>query len=225
VRFSVQGAAERTAVDLTVRQLVIAGWTGRDTVALQHHIAELRQLGVAAPSSTPIFYRVSAARLLTRPVIEVTGENSSGEVECVLVQFDGRLYVGVGSDHTDRSVESYSVAIAKQVCDKPIAADLWDFADVREHWDDLLLRSWIVVEGERVLYQEGSVSALREPADLIVRFAGEQGLAEGTVMFCGTLAAQGGIRPSRRFDFELEDPVLRRRIRSGYDVLTLPLVE
>jgi hypothetical protein len=157
--------------------------------------------------------------------MEVIGENSSGEVECVLVEFNGRLYVGVGSDHTDRTVERHSVAIAKQVCDKPIATELWDFADVRGHWDDLLLRSWIVAEGERVLYQEGSVSALREPADLIVRFAGEPGLAEGTVMFCGTLAAQGGIRPSRRFDFELEDPVLRRRITSGYDVLTLPLVE
>ena len=38
-------------------------------------------------------------------------------------------------------------------------------------------------------------------------------------MFGGTFAAKGGIRPASRFEFELEDPVLKRKIRHGYDVI------
>ncbi len=42
-------------------------------------------------------------------------------------------------------------------------------------------------------------------------------------MFGGTFAAKGGIRPASRFEFELEDPVLKRKISHGYDVVTLPV--
>ena len=38
-------------------------------------------------------------------------------------------------------------------------------------------------------------------------------------MFGGTFAAKGGIRPADRFEFELEDPVLKRKIGHGYDVI------
>ena len=41
-------------------------------------------------------------------------------------------------------------------------------------------------------------------------------------MFCGTLAAHGGVRPTRDFAFELEDPVLGRKIGHAYTVRTLP---
>jgi hypothetical protein len=43
-------------------------------------------------------------------------------------------------------------------------------------------------------------------------------------MFCGTLAARGGIRPSEVFAFELEDPVLGRKIHHQYRVQNLPLL-
>ena len=43
-------------------------------------------------------------------------------------------------------------------------------------------------------------------------------------MFGGTFAAKGGIRPADRFEFELEDPVLKRKIRHGYDVIVLPVL-
>jgi hypothetical protein len=110
------------------------------------------------------------------------------------------------------------------MCDKPIAGELWAFDEVKGHWDELRLRSWVVDGRERTLYQDGSVAALRPPTDLIARFAAEDRLADGTVMFCGTLAARGGIRPAARFEFELEDPVRSRRIQSGYDIIALPVV-
>jgi hypothetical protein len=213
---------------VAVRHAVIAGWTGRDKAAVEHHIAELAALGVKRPATTPIFYRVAAARLTTDEAIEVSGTTSSGEVEFVLLQTAGRLWVGVGSDHTDREVEAYGVTVSKQMCDKPIAARFWDFAEVAGHWDRLILRSY-AIEGDRTsLYQEGPVTAMLDPAELIAGYdAGSVGggvLPEDTLMFCGTLAALGGVRPSDRFEFELEDPVLGREIRHGYDVVTLPVL-
>ena len=97
-----------------IETAVVAGWTGRDRGAVEEHIAELEALGVARPSSVPLFYRVSASRLTTAREIETTA-SSSGEVEAVVLRHDGRLWVGVGSDHTDRELESYSVAVSKQV--------------------------------------------------------------------------------------------------------------
>ena len=221
VRLSVSGGQERT---FPVACAVMAGWTGRDAVALQTHIRELQEVGVSPPSSTPIFYRVSANRLTTALAIEAIGDRTSGEVEFVLIQSEGRLYVGAGSDHTDRAVEAYDVAVSKQLCDKPVAPVVWDFTDVAPHWDRLILRAWTWDQQQRVLYQEGPVSAMRAPADLIERFAGGNALPDGTVMFGGTLAARGGIRPSPRFEFEIEDPVRQRRIRHAYDVVSLPMV-
>ena len=43
-------------------------------------------------------------------------------------------------------------------------------------------------------------------------------------MYGGTFAAKGGIRPADRFEYELEDPVLKRFIRHGYDVIALPVL-
>jgi hypothetical protein len=44
------------------------------------------------------------------------------------------------------------------------------------------------------------------------------------VMFCGALAAIGGIRPAERFEVVLDDPVRGRRLQHGYDVHALPIV-
>jgi hypothetical protein len=43
-------------------------------------------------------------------------------------------------------------------------------------------------------------------------------------MFCGTLAAKGGIRPGSVFRMELEDPVLKRTLRHEYRVKVLPVL-
>lgn len=204
-----------------IRHAVIAGWTGRDKVALEKHIAELEELGVPRPASTPIYYRVAAARLTTADAIECTGPDSSGEVEFVLVEAGGRRFLGVGSDHTDRKVETYGITVSKQMCDKPLAPVLWALDEVLPHWDSLVLRSFAVIGGERVLYQEGPVAAMLPPLEILAGYA--PGFGEGTLMFCGTLAAHGGIRPAERFEFEIEDTVLGRTIRHGYDVSVLPV--
>src|SRR4051812_49509408 len=117
--FTVETDGATRLMPVPVRQAVVAGWTGRDPVARDRHIAELEAIGIARPASTPIFYRVAARRLTTAKSIEVSGRNSSGEVEFLLFAAGGRTYVGTGSDHTDRKVETYSVTVSKQMCEKP----------------------------------------------------------------------------------------------------------
>lgn len=206
-----------------VANLVIAGWTGRDSRAVEAHVRELEALGVPRPRTTPIFYRAAAARLTPAPVVDVTGKHSSGEVEIFLFQTSGQLWVGVGSDHTDRNVEAYNVTVSKQMCDKPVATSLWRFDDVADHWDDLILESRIVEDGQTVIYQQGSAAAMLPPAALIERYAGNSGLDDGTVMFCGTLGVNGAVRPASQFSFSLNDPVLGRTIAHSYAVQTLPV--
>jgi len=211
--------------DVGIDDAIVAGWTGRDPAAVEKHIRELEALGVKRPASTPIFYRVAAARLTTGSEIEVVGTGSGGEVEFVLLQHDGRLWVGTGSDHTDREVETYGVTVSKQMCDKPLAPVFWAFDEVAPHWDRLTLRAHVIESGERKVYQEGPVTAMLAPLDLIGRYLSPAGhLPENSLMFCGTLAARGGVRPTARFEFEIEDPVLGRKIAHAYSVRALPLL-
>src|SRR5258707_9112672 len=165
--FSIDAQDATTPLTLPINQAVIAGWTGRDPVARDKHIAELEAIGIVRPASTPIYYRVAARRLTTEDSIEVSGTESSGEVEFVLIGWQGRIFVGVGSDHTDRKVETYSVTVSKQMCDKPIAPVLWELEDVAGHWDKMILRSHALAGGTRVLYLEGTLDNLLPVEDLI----------------------------------------------------------
>jgi hypothetical protein len=222
--FTIDAQGTTTPLTLAIDQAVVAGWTGRDPVARVRHIAELEAIGIARPATTPIYYRVSARRLTTEDVMEVCGGNSSGEVEFVLIGWQGRIFVGLGSDHTDRKVESYGVTVSKQMCDKPIASVLWELEEVIGHWDRMILRSHAWIEGKRELYQEGTLDAMLPVSELIARGFADGKLPDGCAMFGGTFAAKGGIRPASRFEFELEDPVLKRNIRHAYDVIELPVL-
>ena len=157
--FTVEDKGAGTPLTLAIDKAVIAGWTGRDPVARDKHIAELEAIGIARPATTPIYYRCSACRITLADRIEVSGGDSSGEVEFVLIGWQGRIFVGCGSDHTDRKVEAYSVTVSKQMCDKPVASVLWELEDVIGHWDKMILRSWALIDGARVLYQEGTLDA------------------------------------------------------------------
>ncbi len=199
---------------MEIRELVIAGWTGRDERSLRKHIRELEELGVKPPKTTPIFYRVSANLFTHSNEIQVSGPDTSGEVEFVLLQ-GSELRVALGSDHTDRKAETIGVSLSKQLCAKPVSRESWRYDEVKPHWERLVLRSW--TDGK--LYQEGPVTAIRSPEDLMSRYP----LKTGYAMFCGTLAALGGIRGGERFTMELEDPVLKRKLSHEYRVHVLPV--
>jgi Protein of unknown function (DUF2848) len=206
-----------------IDNLVVAGWTGRNVAALGAHIKELQALGVAPPKTVPIFYRNSAALLTTSRSIQVVGDKSSGEVEFVLYSLDDGLWLGIGSDHTDRHAETINVTMSKQICPKPVGPRLWSYAEVKPHWEKLTLRSFVLGEdGKYRLYQEGSVANMRSPEELIRIYTSGNTLAGGTAMFCGTFPAHGGLSYSSSFQMELEDPVLNRKMTHGYKVIRLP---
>jgi len=214
--------AERANDLRAVRQLVIGGWTGRNAAALEAHIKELEALGVRRPKSVPVFYRVAASLLTTDDSIEVMGTHSSGEVEFVLYAREDGMWIGVGSDHTDRKAETIGVTLSKQMCAKPVGPRLWRYDEVAPHFEQLVLRSFIWVGRERKPYQEGPVTTMRPPEELTRLYSGGRSLEAGTAMFCGTLAVHGGIVPADRFDMELEDPVLGRKLTHSYRIVPLP---
>jgi hypothetical protein len=207
---------------VAIRNLVVAGWTGRNTEALEAHIKELEAVGVKRPKSVPIFYRNAVSLLTTAPEIQVVGDKSSGEVEFVLYSLADGMWVGVGSDHTDRKAETINVTLSKQMCAKPVGRTIWRYDEVKPHWDKLMLRSFVPGEGGRRLYQEGPVTNMRSPEELIKLYTGGDRLEPGTAMFCGTFAVHGGISSSGTFDMELEDPVLGRELTHSYRIVSLP---
>ena len=214
--------SERKLDGAEIDSLVIAGWTGRNVEALEAHIKELEAIGVKRPKSVPIFYRVAYSLMTTAMAIEVMADKSSGEVEFVLFALNDGLWLGVGSDHTDRKAETVGVTLSKQLCAKPVGATLWRYDEVKPHWDKLKLRSTVPDGAKRRLYQEGPVTNMRSPEELIKLYTGGDKLRAGTAMFCGTFAVHGEISYSGTFDMELEDPVLGRKLTHGYKIVSLP---
>ena len=226
LRFEVDGG--RT-IELRPRRLVVAGWTGRDRAAIQHHIEELGRLGVAPPSAVPLYYRLAHALLTQDETVEALGASSTGEAEPVLVRAEGRWWLTVGSDHTDRDAEAWSVAGSKQMCAKPLGRSAWVWAEVEAGADAMQLRSEILENGDWVAYQEGALARIRPLAELLAGLPADVVVEDGLVMFCGTLGAipdaEGrGVRPAAAMRVEIVDSVRGRTLRHEYRVTTLPMV-
>lgn len=210
-------------VETDIKQFIIAGWAGRDMHAIEHHIEELEALGVPRPSAVPLYYRVAANQLIQDEQVQVIADGSSGEAEVLFFTHEGQTIVSLTSDHTDRQLETHSVALSKQLCVKPVGRTAWLFDDVKDHWDDLILRSWVVENGTNVLYQEGPLALLRLPEDLVQGYCQSPALPEGFAMSCGTVGAIGGIRTaSTVFMMELHDPKLGRSLTHRYETERLP---
>ena len=75
-----------------------------------------------------------------------------------------------------------------------------------------------------MLYQEGALTGMLPPLDLIAREFGDAGMPDGAALYGGTFAAIGGIRPAAQFDYELVDPVRNRSIRHGYAIHSIAVL-
>ena len=223
IEFDFLGVGDEFTETLFLNELVIAGWTGRDKEAMEEHMVELEDLGISRPKTTPIFYHLAPYLLTQSATIPVIGSDTSGEVEFFVLSHKNILWVGLGSDHTDRKLEAYNITFSKQTCAKPISKVLWRYDDIAAHWDEVSLFAYVKESGNKVLYQEGSVNSMLSIENLLGKFNSlTKSLPEQTLMFCGTLPVQGGIRPTREFEIELVDPVLNRKIRHQYKVVSLP---
>ena len=213
-------------LELHPASCLIAGWTGRDSEKVAEHIEELASIGVPRPSTTPLFYHAQVSALCQSAQIQVLGHATGGEAEPVIID-DGRmLWLGLGSDHTDRSLEVTSVAYSKAVCAKPLARAAWRLDEIQNRLDSLRLTSEISSDGvEWTRYQDGLLSLIRPLADLIAGApTAERGRLEPrTVLFCGTVPCIGGVRPTPWFRAGLEDPESGRRLTLEYRVQALPI--
>jgi len=207
----------------TADRLVCGGWVGKDRQALQEHIDELSRLGIQGPRRVPIFMNFSAYLLTTDDEITVVSDQSSGEVEYVLLCQGKEIWVTAGSDHTDREVETKSIPGSKQMYAKFLAPECWPYPDVKNHWDRLILRCWVHKGIERILYQEAPLSSILSPEELLEKLPREGDMQKkGIVLFSGTIATKGGLIYGDAYELEMEDPVLQRRLKGQYKVHVLP---
>jgi hypothetical protein len=183
---------------------------------VQSHIEELEKIGVKAPAEVPAFYRVRAGLLTTMPILKSIGSHSTGEAEFCLMNIDDEVYVSVGSDHTDRVVETRDVTLSKQICGKPVSAQCWRLADVIDHWDTLELRSFITVDGLERPYQDGTVAEILHATDLLEQVRSAGLFQRGDVVFGGTIPIIGELCASDAFRAELHDPILGRTLICTY---------
>lgn len=206
--------------DFQIKSIVNAGYTGRDQKAVQKHIDELKEIGVPAPDKIPVYFVKSPNLMTTDDGFYAVDKENTGEVEYILLIAENGIYVGVGSDHTDRELEKTNIPKGKQMCPNFISKDVWKYDDVKEHWDDLELRAWIYGEN-KVLFQETTLKSFMSPEELMERIKKLCGgkLDVGTVIYSGTVAAKiDGYPFSKTFDTELFDKKHNRKLTCGYNI-------
>lgn len=201
-----------------VEKIICVGFAGRNKQAVLDHIVELEKIGVKRPDSVPTLYPCANLLITQEDKIQVIGGENSGEIEFALLFEEDDVYVSLCSDHTDRSLETVSIEKSKQVCPKPIAKTLWKYSEVKDHWDEMVLRSWVTVKGKEELYQEGKVSSILKVEDIIDEIDKRVGKRKGLAVFSGTIATHVGLVYGENFRAELEDPVLGRKITLNYAI-------
>lgn len=211
-------------VTLEIDRVINAGYSGRDEEAVQDHIDELVEDGIAAPDSVPTTYELAPYTLLSDPgSIQVVGNATSGEAEFGLLLAGEDAYVVAASDQTDRELERESIQMAKQVAPNVISRRAWRLSDVRQHWDDIEIRAWNTVDGERRLYQETTLESILEPEEILDIIRDRYGSSlDGTAVLSGTVATvSGDLTPGSVFEVELHDPVREQSLSVTYTVDTL----
>jgi hypothetical protein len=222
MKFSLIKGDKAQSLELPINRIYCIGYAGRNQAKVREHIDELAKIGVAAPPRTPTVYPVSTYLLTVQPTITAQGKETSGEVEFVLFVQGDKIYVSVGSDHTDRELEKGSITKSKQMCEKIVAAQVWDLDDVKDHWDSLILRCWVTDGKGKRLYQDGTAVALLPVSDLIQAVKRETDASlNGAVIYSGTVPTHGGFVFAPVWDLELEDPVRKRKITHRYEVKVL----
>ena len=227
-RFVLKKGTDRLPLEFQVKRMVNGGYVGRNQEEVRRHIEELAKKGIPGPSSTPTLYPVSRRALTQSSSIEVFGEETSGEAEFVLLmENEKQIFVGVGSDHTDRKLEMFDIAWSKNICPNVISKELWSFDDVLPHWDEIALRSWVTHGGKRSLYQDAMLRSMLPPKELIsfVRST-VRGELDHVVIFSGTIGLLGGeLVSGEKFEVELEDPISGDRLSASYEVVPLNFVK
>lgn len=224
IQLELETRSGKRPLTMHYRWMVNAGYVGKNQAEVRRHIQELAAKGIPGPPTTPTLYPVILSALTTDGEIEVYGDQCSGEVEYVLlVKGPNEVYVGLGSDHTDRFLEGVDIPRAKQICPNVLCKKVWPLDEVQVHWDELVLTSTVVCDGQARRYQEGRLELLLNPAELMAFVQGKLGMPlQDIVIFSGTLGTlDGEFLFGEAFSAELIDGHLNRRLEVGYRVKPL----
>jgi len=216
----------RTPLQFAVKRVVNLGFVGRDAAAVKAHMEELAREGVPPPPSVPMLFPVLRHNITTKTRIEVVSDKTSGEAEFVLLLARDDIYVGVGSDHTDRDLESLSMLNSKQVCPNVLSKEVWNYQDVKGHWDNILIHSWVRPEPDEdeILYQQAPLATILSPPDLInlVKSSIPDGEHNDLVIFSGTVPVLAGKTIyGSHFCCALTDPHLNGSLTCHYEIVKL----
>ncbi len=233
------GASSTRSV--SVERLYLCRNTSRDIEGTRSSLDVFRTSGYSVHGN-PNVCRKSRYLLTNEEEIEVQGPQTSGEVEYVAIFDAGSIFVSVGSDHNDRTLlelwtaalgKVYDSAKSKQMCPAVVAHEAWRYEDVRDHWDQLHLKSFVTVAGSKILFQDFKLAEL---VDLEYHLRAHPSLQrDGTVLFGGSSGMVPTVpeavfqgQPSLRglmfpedFAVELHDPILKRKISHSYGILSL----
>jgi hypothetical protein len=227
IKLTLDGKGKSKPLEFAYNRMVNAGYVGRNQDEVRRHIEELARKGIPGPKTTPTLYPVICRGLVVDEKIEVYGHETCGEVEYVLLIKDEKtIYVGLGSDHTDRHLEETDIPRAKQICPNVISRRVWPLSEVLPHWDDLEIESTAVRDGKEIPYQKGRLGLILGPAALMEFVRSKiPGSLDGMVIYSGTLGTlTGGFVFGERFLARLTDPRMGRSLELQYDVLPLDYV-
>ena len=232
---------EPYSIDVDVKKLGCSRHAGRNVESTNEFLDEIRAKGYKIHPAAGICFR-SRYLITNEQAIEVQGPQTSGEVEFVAAVHQGDVFVSVGSDHNDRSLEELSTSMlgkvwdtakSKQMVPAVVAREAWPYADVQAHWDDIVLKSYVTASRQRVSYQEfrlgdlcdlehylGRCSWLREDGSILLGGSGSILPSVPQHVYQGQSSLQDVTFP-HDFHFEMFDPVLVRTIAHSYTVLSL----
>ena len=211
-------------IDVEPKSVVLGGYSARSAEERQRHIDELRQIGIEPPERVPAFWPVGANLVTTASEIQVQGDRTSGEVEYALIAHEGRTYVAVASDQTDRAFEVHSIPRSKQLCAKVISSAVIPLDELRGSWDRIVISSDVSADGDTWLpYQRGELGLMLDPGGLAQACFGTDALVDGTILLSGTIPiVDGQTRYLPYFRAALEVPDSGLRLTLAYRVEMLP---
>ncbi|GAE28273.1 hypothetical protein JCM9140_4487 [Halalkalibacter wakoensis JCM 9140] len=208
-----------------VRSVYCVGYSGSNVEKVKEHIDELAELGIPKPPEVPMLYPVRVTSINQDGFMEILGNKTSGEAEIVLIFGDSEeeVYVTVGSDHTDRGLETVDINKSKQVCDKPIAQEAWPLSEIIKDWNELTLLSKVLTDGSWVPYQEQAVTAILPLEDILNYLKNKQVELKNSIVFAGTVPLLNGFTYGDGYEVTLKNPVTDQSIKCSYLVKNLEI--
>lgn len=206
-----------SVISADIKNLMVVGFSGKDVEKTMEHIHELEKEGVKCPSEVPVPYQCDPQIVTRKEIIDVIGPKTSGEAEYLILCHEGKFYIGIGSDHTDREMEAVSIHKSKQVCLKPCSVEFWDYEEVKDHLPQLRLISTQVVDGKEIDYQNGVAGDLL-PFDVIIEKVQKEVPLEDCLIYTGTVPLLNGFRFGKQFSARLVDDQLGRELSLTYKI-------